>query len=383
MSIKPSGRSFVFFGIYVLLSLSLYAKPYALKDSTAFFDLPDGWEALDASEPGKLSFTDADHTAVFQIRSVSGDRFASAEEMQKTFSSQLNASGDTAPFSYSGRDSVLADFTFNAGRYTARGYFIFINGSDYDYILLAFTAAEMYDEMHGFLLSVLDSFSPDKKGIYLSGPVSQFYYPFPGENRKTVNLSFENKRVGVLIDKGEIDAASVLIEREARVLAAFKKDRNEAWLRYYRMIYRDNFHRLDGAYEKLKGELLKAGVDRVDIPVRLLEWIQSFEYARSGTPSDLLSPLETVIRESGDCDSRGLLYIILLKHFGFESILLVSTVYGHSVTAVDIAGKGARFSYNGKNYLIAEMTKPIGIGLIAQDMADPAGWIPMSLDIRY
>jgi hypothetical protein len=72
-------------------------------------------------------------------------------------------------------------------------------------------------------------------------------------------------------------------------------------------------------------------------------------------------------------------YIILLRHLGFEAILLVSEKYSHALAAVDVPGEGARFDFEGKRYLVAELTKKIAIGLIAKDMADPAFWLPVAL----
>ena len=69
------------------------------------------------------------------------------------------------------------------------------------------------------------------------------------------------------------DAAQTLIEREARVLSAYAPDEAEsprigdgpappwavAWRRYFRMIYRDSFSRLEPVAEALFMDLARAG----------------------------------------------------------------------------------------------------------------------------
>ncbi len=107
----------------------------------------------------------------------------------------------------------------------------------------------------------------------------------------------------------------------------------------------------------------------------LLSWIQDYKYYRTGTLSDFLSPVTCFVQEKGDCDSRALLYIILLKHYGIDAILMVSSVYSHSLAGVAVDGKGARFTLNKVPYLIAETTAQVSIGLIDQKMADPAKWL--------
>jgi hypothetical protein len=72
-------------------------------------------------------------------------------------------------------------------------------------------------------------------------------------------------------------------------------------------------------------------------------------------------------------------YIILLRQLGFDAILLVSEKYNHAMAAVDIPGEGARFDFEGKGYLVAELTGKAAIGLIDKEMADPAFWLPVTL----
>ena len=107
----------------------------------------------------------------------------------------------------------------------------------------------------------------------------------------------------------------------------------------------------------------------------LLTWIQGFSYARTGGLEDLSTPLDSLYNGAGDCDSLGLLYVILLKHYGIDAILMVSGTYSHAMAAVDVEGQGARFEWQDKKYLVAETTYEVDLGLIAADMADPAHWL--------
>jgi hypothetical protein len=122
-----------------------------------------------------------------------------------------------------------------------------------------------------------------------------------------------------------------------------------------------------------------AGVDRSRIPARLLEVLQGFDYSRTGSLSDLLAPVTCFLEQSGDCDSLGLAYVILLQHMGFDAVLMVSSEYGHALAGVDVEGPGARFEFEGTQYLLAEFTEPVDLGMIPRDMADPSKWIPVRL----
>ncbi len=362
----------------------LAGEEYSVPAFDYSLDLPDAWLPMDTADLSKIAFSDGSRTAVLQVLVFTADSFGDADGIFRYVRSSLKAEGDGAPFYYSGRGAVFTDLSFDTEQFTARGYFVFIDGDEergeeFDYALLSFTPVSLYKDRHDSLLSALDSFAVGEQGRRLPGPVSQFFYPFPGEEKSSVDLHVDRRRFSGRLDRGELDATQVLVEREARVLAGEQGDFIEAWRRYYKLVYRDNYERLVEL-----AVLLKSVFNFGEIPAResvagLLSWIQGFQYYRTGTISDLTSPMATAYTAAGDCDSRALLFVILLHHLGVDAILLVSTEYAHSAVGVDVDGPGARIAYGGKSYLFAEVTEEVDLGLVESSMADPAGWIPMPL----
>jgi hypothetical protein len=53
---------------------------------------------------------------------------------------------------------------------------------------------------------------------------------------------------------------------------------------------------------------------------------------------------------------------------------MVSYYYGHAMGLADITGAGAHFESHGIQWLVAETTANIDIGLIALDQSDPQYW---------
>ncbi len=189
----------------------------------------------------------------------------------------------------------------------------------------------------------------------------------------------DTKEIPVSFDLNEVDAARILIEREARILVQYVDSElsNQAWARYYRLIYRDNYNRLRRIARIVSREIMTdfESLNDLEKSSILLGWIQTFEYIRTGTLSDFMSPIDTVIEAAGDCDSRALLYIILLEYNGIDGILMVSSEYSHSLAGVAVEGRGAHYYHDGSEYLIAETTDNVSIGLIDQSMADSSKWM--------
>jgi hypothetical protein len=354
-------------------------------------DVPAGWELSGDATPELVSFVDPNGVAVFQIFTFPGDTFAGPDEIDAFIRERLAADGDSAPFAFNGREAILADLSFSPSGTgqdgpSFRGYYAFIDRQDYDFAVMSFTVESEYEAYHDFLLTNVDSFAADSEGRLLPGPISQFYYAYPPPEPQPRRFDFEGSQVTLQLDAEETEATQILIEREARILTAYGVERwdanadwIEAWKRFYRVIYRDNFDRLEGLAADLEAHFRSAGAGRQEIPERLLDWLQEFDYSRTGTLSDLLSPTTSLITQTGDCDALALVYIILLHHMDYDAILLVSNQYAHALAGVDIAGDGARYQFEGTDYRLAELTADVAMGMIPRDMADPAGWIPVQM----
>lgn len=303
----------------------------------------------------------------------------------------LSAQGEPAPFEYLGYSAALTDLQFVTAGNEVRGYMVTINGFEADLVLLGFAVLDSYDLARDHLLSALDSFAMGDESRYYPGPISQFFYPFPAPVGRTVTVPFTgaSTQFGMLsfrADPGELDAGQVVVEREARILAPYGSLDRElfeaAWRRYFRMIYRDSYMRLAPLADQIRERLEADGIPRVDEPREILAWLQGFEFERTGGLSDFRAPLSCVAGSAGDCDSLALTYVILLHHLGFDAIVMVSDRYAHALAAVDLPGPGARFAFEGRQWLVAEMTDDVEMGQIAADMADPGGWIGIRMRLR-
>ena len=353
-----------------------------------YLDIPIGWTVLRAESPEEVTFTDLERNAVLRVL-VFENRFDSIEQLGRFVRRKFDAYGDNAGFAYNGYDSLLADYRFSAGLDELRGYFLLVHAGRHSYVVMGYAALARYEQYHDVLLSAVDSFAPGSAARLLPGPVSQFYYPYPAPHPTNRTVTVDGARLRVPLDDGELEATQVLIEREARLLTAYGQHAYRrpdpgnlppwaaAWQRYYRAVYRDNYARLAPLARQLDEHFSATAVPADRIPHELLAWLQDFAYYQTGSPSRLLSPLLTLVTRSGDCDSLGLTYVILLHHLGFDAILLVSSEYAHAVAGVNVAGDGWRYQFEGRSYLAAELTADAELGLIDGTLADPGGWIPV------
>ncbi len=371
--------SILFCFLFLIKIFLIFPDEYNNKNFGYFLDLPVGWKIIDFKDPNLITFINENGSAVFNIFSYKGNQFNNSDEIFKYINNNIfKANGDMELFDFSGKDSIFSDLSFNMDSQKVRGYCICINGQKYDFVLIAYSSLENYEKNHDFLISALNSFSPDKEGKILPGPVMQYYYTPNPKNKNAVKLVIEGKTIDTFIDYNEIEETQVLINREARILSGYKSDQINAWNRYYNIIYRDNYSRVKEQMSNVLNTLNLDKKNKKETIKRLVLWIQNFEFKREAI-SDITSPLESFYSFTGDCDSRVLLLLTILHQIGIDTVMLVSTKYQHAIIGINIVGKGARINFNNKSYLIVNLSNVMDIGLYPDKMNDPSEWIPMKI----
>jgi hypothetical protein len=196
---------------------------------------------------------------------------------------------------------------------------------------------------------------------------------------------------GPLIDAATaVRTAQAVADREAEILSSYQSAepdvQEKAWRRFYQMLWKDNYARLDDVSDEVSRLFAKQRVARDRQPAELLAWVQSFAAETYGSLADLRVPVDAMAQKKGDCDGRSLVYMILLEHLGFSNVLMVSSVYRHAMVGIDakqagIKAAGATFRVDGRDWLVAETMAQVALGQIAQDKADQRNW--MGFDLHF
>ena len=379
----------------LLVSKSLEAEQ--LKSNLGFFvDMPSGFQLKSSDNKANYAFVDPEDVMEFDIAAYDSGRYADAEDMAKKTLAKLGSSGETTDYSYEGRKAIFADLTFSLDGKSMKGYALFIGGrrkasgqgakDESDYALLAYVPEGRFADYADFVLSCLDAFSVDQAARRSPGPVSQFTLEWPSahDKEKTVTLPSGGSKdsISAVLPWSDEEAQQELdtIQREYRVLTIYTGADGlwqDAWARFYRMIYRESAARLDRL--TLEVSRLVPADDKTEAARRVLAWVQGFVYEKNEKGSGIEPPLVAAYEGKGDCDSRAVVAAIVLERLGIDSIIMVSHEYEHALLGVDVQGGGQRFDFNGKKYLVGETTAKVGLGMIAQDQADWSKWMGIHL----
>jgi len=361
--------------ILLLLLVPVFVFSESLYSPTWGFllDLPEGYEYADGDSKDRFSFLGPGDTAFDLV--VYDGAYGTIEELVDDVNKRIGNSGNVDFFDYHGKRTAIIELIF--GDYAGWGLCVepAADGKPSLILALAYGPASS-KELELFHLSALDSICPSIGERYYPGPIMEYGYP-RGETKSVVLAG----GINAIIRENDAEAAQVLIEREFKILQNYANTPywQEAWMRYYRFIYRDSWDRITNPVLALARHLggSIASCDEADraFAQKALAFVQGFKYERNLNGSDFVNLVTAVTEGRGDCDSRAMLWAVILAHADIHSAMMVSRQYDHAMGLAEVAGTGARFEAYGRRWLVAETTDSVDIGLIRQDVSDPAHWI--------
>lgn len=352
-----------------------------------YVDPPQGWTFVEDPSPEHFVMTDKNRRIILEIFSQDKGNLLELKAKTKDLRDRLKAQGDEQEFEWNGRPAWLADLTFTAGPVKAHGWALVADDGDGWVSALAYTPEGDYQKASDVLISALNSLALGLEGRKTPGPLSTFFRTTASRPQaETKALRGLPTDFSMTYDLDLDESVQGTLERETRLLTAQigpqVRDQSviaPGWARFYRQIYREFYTSLEPLSAYWRALVDQKKVKKADLPQAVLSWLQGFAYDRKGGLTDISTPWQTITAAAGDCDSRSLVYLAILEQLGIGGILMVSAPYSHGMAALDLEGQGARFPFEGKAWLVAELTDKVNLGMIAGDKADPNQWIGVDL----
>ena len=359
---------FLLFFVPVLLS----AAPMSSPTWGFWLDLPEGYTLVEGNNKDRYSFQ-GPQGARFDIAVYQGV-YQDVAQLSKDIERRLENKGDIAFFEYGTKAAALMELRFG----DSAGWGLCVELGDVNatgtvplMVALSYSSAGKAG-MDLYHLSALDSLAPTEAEKRFPGPVMEFSYP-RGSSRET---AIAGTNLKAMIRENDAEAAQALIDREFSLLRVyqFSPDWQEAWIRFYRMVYRDSWDRVADVLSRLERNWNK-GANKRAFAEKALTWVQGFQYERNLAGSDFVNLVSAAVEGKGDCDSRAMLWAMILMQAHIPAAMMVSRDYSHAMGLADVSGSGARFKAGGTNWLVAETTAKVGIGSISKDMSNTKSWL--------
>lgn len=369
--------------VFFLLTQTARAAVTSINSKKSLaIDLPEGFYTVSAAKDGKsfqLQSALLPVTAVIKI--YDKGVYKTPEEALKDSFSRMNAQNEIDTFKWRNQDFALSAYSSYMGQMTSAGYAASVTLPEEEgtLLMLIYTEQTQFEPCGEFMLSFIDGLRIDYGSAYEAGPVTSYACP-DSEKFIPVTMNIDGKQIKSFMRQSDKEASEYLIDREYNVLKLYANTPvwKDAWIRYYRMVFRDSFKRLNRIAFDIFNELSPDCTDDTDLAQKLLTWTQGMKYEREKTSSDFASLPSIILGGGSDCDSRSMLLSVLLTSMNMDSIMFISSEYSHAVAGFISTHPGHSFKANGKDYLMGETTASgITWGMIAQEHDDQSKWIPV------
>lgn len=384
--------SAVIFLILVMIPVCAHAEEITDNDFGYSLDVPEGYSVAEYTPDGmSLRFVHDRLPVSLILKVYAGGQYKSCKDALSGTLDRLSAEYDIDTFDWQNIPSAIASVSLKLGAPSGSSGWaagVLLPEKNAHLVLVCYADTEKADSCRQFIISTLNSLSVSPDGRYSPGIFTS--YAFPPAGKKSVRLNIAGIAIDTEIDADDEKAAQFVIDCEFAVLSLYAENEKwkEAWIRYYKSIFRDSFSRMKKAADDIQTVLLPLASRRnktnpdAAMNELLLAWVQGFKYERQNqdkTQSDFASLPSVLCGAGSDCDSRSMLMCALLGNMGIKSSLFVSREYSHAVYGADISAPGAKITVGGTDYLLGETTaRNIRPGLMSAEMSDTGKWIPVA-----
>lgn len=351
-------------------------------------NLPEDFSLTGSTGGNRYQFSSSIYPVELLLCTYEKTQYKKAEDVLKDITAQLYGSADISSFEWRNRDTAIAQVSLSFDKYSVNSGWAAAAElpQQKGYVaLIGFYPENERDSSicETLIISAIDSLATDYGANFEAGIFTSFAFPQEGE--KEISVKIGDRTVTAFIDKSDEDANQYVIDREYTILTLENKYGlgQEACRRFYKIVYRDAYKRLKNFAFALQNELTFGEnpiKDRRELAETLLKWVQTFEYKRDLSGSDVTSIPALLTGKGSDCDSRSLLLAILLRQMNYRSAFFVSSVYSHAVAGAELEGNGARMTIDGTSYVVGETTAKVNFGQIAQSMSNSSNWMGITFE---
>ncbi|MDR2494342.1 MAG: hypothetical protein LBD24_03865 [Spirochaetaceae bacterium] len=361
----------------------LFSAPLHSSRWGFLIDLPEGYRYTGGDGESRFAFQSLSG-AHFDLRVYPANEYPSIKALAEDIPRRLKNQGTVELFEYRTKQAALITLRFQNSGDISEGWGLCIELDPSEIgrgkpLLLALAYGQAgREDLRAFHLSALDSIAPTIRDRRAPGPVIDQKYP----RGRLTSVPIAGLEARALVYEHDAKAAQALVDREFGVLSHYASSPlwKEAWTRFYRTIYRDSFDRLTHVAFALERHWNIPSIPNRDLAGKALSWVQSFAYERDLMGSDFVNLVSAAIEGRGDCDSRSLLWAIILSQANIPTAIMVSHHYSHAMGLADVPGTGAHFTFAGTSWLVAETTSRVAVGLISADMSEKAHWIGIAFE---
>lgn len=408
--------------IFILCFIFIFSinpKQYDGQKETFFYtidfpDSPEEWHLVDDSKQYNAFFENESKNSFIEVTVYDLKSGADNHDLLSYIIERYNMTGSYYTTTFCKYSAIRGEYDFNHDKTDLRMDLVVFKDKYYYYVLMGYSYKKKFSDYKETLKEIIDSckiyyddnivYGNDKQGkkgageSSLSGKNKEIEKNIKSDDVYLFNVKWDKFNEAFKFLKADLLAA----KKEAAEIGEysnniwkgwsyFKIDVNNDpdrdftfWRKFYQEVYNKNYYRVNDVYnyfKRLSDAKKYSAYDFANIIIRFIQIIpyerpMNIAEAESGTNIlDYFSPNEIADYKKGDCDSKSLFMVIILRRLGYDAILFHSAKYGHVMAGININATGNYMVQDGKKFYFIESTYPDWkIGDLPPNMNDVKKW---------
>ena len=198
-------------------------------------------------------------------------------------------------------------------------------------VLVALADEKTFEQEKFYIHSMFDSFVFHRDNYLKEGLYTTLLNQGDTYNIKK-KIKFGNDAFSIPFNYRDAFLMRKVVARETHIIYQYKSLDVDAMLRFYRMIFRTSYPYLKDLAMEIKNKYPNK------TKKQLFDYVYSAVYKMEAETLEgskiIQTPIDCLVGQKGDCDSKSILLHGLVSHLNIESEILLSFAYRHAALGV-------------------------------------------------
>ncbi len=407
-------KTFLFILLFAAFAGAAFAAQYKSAQYAYAVDLPSGWEASDESDATQVVFSNADNDAAVVVGVFDIEPSLSTSDLLQAVADRMRMKGTWQKTTFKGfTNAVVGSYQFDLNGSKLSADIVIFSTDAYYYMIMGSSLRTTYKSNKAGIKAVFDSFTLESKVVKALPPEEEEEEESTVASSKNTTSTTKDpsKEYSLKIGWGDLETSFTFAKPD--YYAAVKEGQaiiasgdpwgyygvdtendpnytNTFWARYFQDMYDKNYVRVQAMVSWFKAQAREKGWSSFDLAVEVIKCVQAIPYERpyqvvtdqsqAAAVLDYFTPNEVAWYDKGDCDTKSMLLIMILRQLGYDLVLYFSESYQHAMAGINLNAKGTYKTSGGKKYYFVEVTYPgWNIGDLPAEFGDPGQWTMVAI----
>lgn len=410
----------IYLTVFVLLFLVKgFGMQYYSKHYYYSLEFSDDWSLSNDKKRFNAFFTHKSKEAYIEVFVYELNSARSNEAMYSVFADRFDMDGKYDETNFCSYSALRGENEFTYKGHNFKIDLVVFKDKYYYYLVMGYSTASRFERYREELASTIDSFklyydndvvySNDSKSSNKKSSTSKV----ESSKKEPYNEKVEEEKEKASDDvyyltiswdrykNNEFEFTEDELNQSVKELDAmmqpsywdyfnidYRNDRDyefTLWKKFYQEVYNKNYYRVNDVVDWFKGEATKKGWSSYDLAYNVIKSIQAIPYERpyniiksetsTSRALDYFTPNQVAWYNKGDCDTKSMFIILVLRRLGYDALIYFSFDYSHAMVGLNINGSGDYKEYNNRKYYFVESTYPgWKIGDLPPQMRNTKKW---------